>query len=344
VAQAALVVEELRSFDALCALEPCWRRLWQASTRATPFQTPEWLLAWWRHFAVDELIAFAVRRGDELVALLPMLVRRTPEGGRRAELVGMGNTDYVDLLARDDDAREAGALVLRRLATCSARWDSCELQPLAPDAALLGAPVPAELVAECGAIDVCPVLALPHGVARLDETVPARYLARLHYARRRLERLGRVRIDAADEHDAPRLLSALASLHEARWSAHGEPGVLADAVTRSFHLELAPALASRGMLRLYLLSVDGRAAAGFYGFAAGGCVYYYLGGFDPAFGRYSVGALVVLHAVEEAVRAGAESFDFLRGAESYKRRWGACDRPLYRRGLRRVHGGGVKEG
>jgi len=40
------------------------------------------------------------------------------------------------------------------------------------------------------------------------------------------------------------------------------------------------------------------------------------------------------HAIEEAVRAGASEFDFLRGKEAYKYKWGAKDRPTYRCVLR----------
>jgi CelD/BcsL family acetyltransferase involved in cellulose biosynthesis len=64
-------------------------------------------------------------------------------------------------------------------------------------------------------------------------------------------------------------------------------------------------------------------------------VRYYLGGFEPAYARASVGALVVAHALAEAQRHGAREFDFLRGREPYKYAWGAQDRPLLR--LRLYH-------
>ena|SRR5438105_11909593 len=60
-------------------------------------------------------------------------------------------------------------------------------------------------------------------------------------------------------------------------------------------------------------------------------VQLYLSGFDPALARFSLGTLLVGHAIEEAVREGAEEFDFLRGQEDYKYRWGAKDRLVYRR-------------
>jgi GNAT acetyltransferase-like protein len=56
--------------------------------------------------------------------------------------------------------------------------------------------------------------------------------------------------------------------------------------------------------------------------------YYYLGGFDPAFAQLSVGMLMIDHAVRDAIRDGAVKFDFLRGREAYKYRWGRRTVPL----------------
>jgi CelD/BcsL family acetyltransferase involved in cellulose biosynthesis len=80
---------------------------------------------------------------------------------------------------------------------------------------------------------------------------------------------------------------------------------------------------------MYALRLEGRTAAVFHGFAARDRTSYYLSGFDPAFERFSPGTLVVGHAIEEAAREGAAEFDFLRGGEPYKYRWGARDRPCY---------------
>jgi CelD/BcsL family acetyltransferase involved in cellulose biosynthesis len=64
-----------------------------------------------------------------------------------------------------------------------------------------------------------------------------------------------------------------------------------------------------------------------------GIVYYYLSGYDPDLEKQSIGTILVAHAVEQAVRDGATTFDFLRGAEEYKYAWGATDRMNRRRQL-----------
>jgi len=115
--------------------------------------------------------------------------------------------------------------------------------------------------------------------------------------------------------------------------SRGLPGVLADDVTQSFHRQVARRMLDAGALRMYAMRMNERIVAVFYGFAHQGTTYYYLSGFDPALDRLSIGSILVAHAVEEAVREGGTTFDFLRGAEEYKYSWGATDRINQRRQL-----------
>jgi CelD/BcsL family acetyltransferase involved in cellulose biosynthesis len=68
---------------------------------------------------------------------------------------------------------------------------------------------------------------------------------------------------------------------------------------------------------------------------AKGQAFFYLSGFDPLWARYSPGNALVGAAIAQAAREGATRFDFLRGQEAYKYRWGAADRPTLRLTLRR---------
>lgn len=66
----------------------------------------------------------------------------------------------------------------------------------------------------------------------------------------------------------------------------------------------------------------------YYGFIWRRRASYYLSGFDPAFRQYGIGNQLVAHAIEEAA-SEADVFDFLRGQEPYKYRWGAEDQPTF---------------
>ncbi|HEU4628134.1 MAG TPA: GNAT family N-acetyltransferase [Gemmatimonadaceae bacterium] len=329
-----IAVEPLTTAAELEALRPEWTRLWHRAG-GTPFQSPAWLLPWWRHFGRGEPLVLALRRtaGGELLGVAPFHTW-TGDGDRRLLFIGTGNTDHLDALLHPDAAAEGAAAILAELARHRDAWDACDLQQLPARSPLLAAPVPPSLRAATSVQDVCPVLPLPAPPAQLRDVLPRARRRQLATARNRAARLGSVCFEAADERTLPELLEALVRLHGARWAQRDQTGVLADPVTRAFHAEAAAALLALGALRLYALRIDDRIVGVYHGLADRRRAYYYIGGFDPSYEAVSPGALLVAHALEQAARVGAGEFDFLRGREPYKYAWGATDRPSYRRVLR----------
>ena len=53
--------EVITETDALTALESDWLDLCRRSPGVTPFQTPMWLLPWWRAFGSNDLAVIAAR-------------------------------------------------------------------------------------------------------------------------------------------------------------------------------------------------------------------------------------------------------------------------------------------
>ena len=201
-------------------------------------------------------------------------------------------------------------------------WD---LQQLRPSSTMLTCALPDGWSDSVGDHDVCLALSL----TELD--LSTHFRKKIRYYRRALARLGEVRVESATAANLDELLDALFALHAARWQQRGLPGVLADGAVQQFTRDVARRMLAAGALRMYAARVGERIAAVFYGFALGDTVYYYLGGYDPALEKLSIGTLIVAHAVDEAVRDGAATFDFLRGAEEYKYAWGAKDRMNRRR-------------
>lgn len=327
-ARPALEVAVLDTEAELRALVPEWRALATAG-ECTPFQRPEWILPWWAHFGTQAPAALTVRRGGELLGFAPLYVRPEPDGARVLALIGTGNTDYADVLAHPSCRREVAAAVLDHVSATCAEWDRCELGPLPPSSVLVEAAAPDGWQIARTQAGVCPVLALIGEPPAVKGSVRGSFLARLRNATRRLAKEHEMHVESAGPENAGALLEELCVLHEARWGARGEPGVLADARTRAFHMDVVTAMAEQDLLRLYVMRVDGLPAAAFYGFADGKRLYSYLGGFDPALARYSIGSLIILHAIEAAAARGAREVDFLRGREEYKYRWGGIDRPVY---------------
>jgi CelD/BcsL family acetyltransferase involved in cellulose biosynthesis len=323
----ALTVEVIEHGERLAELRPQWAELWRSDPAATPFQSPDWLLPWWKHVGDGALLSVAIHHGPLLAALLPAYVYTNPgSGSRQLLLLGAGTSDYLGGVFHPELATPAAELCIVALAAHREQWDESwlsqlpELSPLLRLAASGLAPVPTE----------------PCMIARIPPAgrVTGKLRENLRYYRKRADRLGTLRFSTATGDTASAFFELLADLHAARWTSRGESGVLANPGVLAAHRESVPLLAARGLLRLHALSIDDRPAAVFYGLIdAGGrpqrSLYCYLTGFAPEFRDVSPGTLLLGYAVEQAAADGATVLDMLRGQEAYKRFWRGQPQPTF---------------
>src|SRR4051794_5406478 len=312
--------EVITEIEKLESLETPWLELCR-KTNATPFQTPMWLLPWWRNFGSNDLAVIVSRSGENIDAIAPLYILRDDDSDESLGLfLGTGISDYLNVIG---DA----SLVIDEMSKLNCQlWD---LQQLQPSSSMLRVELPDGFSENVEDQEACPVLPL----TTFENLGSTHFQKKLRYYRRQLERTGEERIETPTPETLDDLLTALFNLHAARWKRRDPPGLLADDATQPFHREVARRMLDSGTLRMYATRINDRIAAVFYGFALNGIVYYYLSGYDPDLEKQSIGTILVAHAVEQAVRDGATAFDFLRGAEEYKYAWGATDRMNRRRQL-----------
>ena len=305
--------------------------LWRADPRATPFQSPAWLDAWWGALGRGERRDVVVHDGERLVAALPMRVSED-DATRRLIPVGAGESDYCDALVDPAASNAAGQLMTALLAAAEG-CDEVFLPDLRAGSPLLGA-VPDGWIADDAPGEICPVLTLPDTGPLLPALTKSQRRKVVH-DRHRAEHAGGVIEAMADVADIDAALDALFSLHAARWAAAGQPGVLADPRVQAMHRAAAPALAAAGLLRLVTVRFGGRVVAVLLGFADGSRGYSYINGVAADVPGQSFGSMAFATLIERAVTDGAREFHFLRGEESYKYQWGAHPTYTMRRTLRR---------
>ncbi|MBM3137971.1 MAG: GNAT family N-acetyltransferase [Chloroflexi bacterium] len=80
-----------------------------------------------------------------------------------------------------------------------------------------------------------------------------------------------------------------------------------------------------GILQLSFLQIDQSKAAAYLSFDYGKHVLVYNSGFDHQFSEYSPGWVLLSYLIQHAVETGKSHFDFMRGDETYKYRFGADD-------------------
>jgi CelD/BcsL family acetyltransferase involved in cellulose biosynthesis len=175
--------------------------------------------------------------------------------------------------------------------------------------------------------ETCPVLEFP---ATFDEYVKSLGKNMREQMRRypkRLEKQFHVEYELAQTPEqVETALGDLFQLHGKRWRARGQTGVLALPKRQKFHRLVCEKFLANDWLRLWTLRCDGKSACVLLCYFWGGKYWFFIGGFEPELMRWSVGTCLFARVFQTAIEEGAKEFDFLRGAEEYKYRYGATDR------------------
>ena len=322
---------------AFAALATEWDGLAARGMTDTPFQTLAYQRAWWTHLQPEAatLLTVAARAASGELAAIGCFFHR--EGALHFNGC-IEETDYLDLIAPADRAAWAWEQVLDCLETLGApAWtalDLCNLPAASPTREALRALAEGRgYTVREEQIETCPTIVLPASFDAYLESLDSKQRRELSRKLRRAEaaELTTTAIGPDDDVDAAveRFLALLqTSTFEKRdWLNEGRRAV--------FH-EVARAAQAAGTLQLLFCGIDGRAAAALFNFDYRDRIWVYNSGLDPAaYSALSPGVILTAAAIERAIGLGRAEFDFLRGDEEYKYRFGATDRPIYRLILQR---------
>lgn len=312
----------LRSTSELYASVPRWSALWRDDPTATPFQSPEWLVPWWRQFGQEGLRAVAIARDGAWIGFLPFYLYREPYTGERQLLqIGISSSDYLDgIFAPACSAahiREALELLLHEPG-----WDVFYASQMPGHSRLYHAVRQMNDVRvrqfegeSCSRMRAVTMAELPPKLRR-----------NAMYYRNRAERLGPLEFQVAGAGDLAEGFHALCRLHSDRWQNRGEPGVLSDERVIAWHRETLPLLEQSGMLRLCLLRLNGEIIAALYSLVDPHwrplrTQYVYITAFARKHSALRPGTLLLALATERAAEDGIAVIDMLRGHEAYKQLW-----------------------
>jgi CelD/BcsL family acetyltransferase involved in cellulose biosynthesis len=303
----------------LAELEKPWKALAAASERATIFQTWEWSAAWWRHNKRGKTLFVLVCQDEQgrVIGLAPLF-----RSVGTLQLIGTGGSDYLDFLTLPGVEEAVAQGIGAWLQENRSRWLWADLQQVAPGGAAASLPAATILQGE-----TCPFLPLPESYESFLKTLSKKHRQNIGYYERSMAKTHALERRVATSTTLPQDMEAFFSLHQLRWRGRWMPGAFASSAARALHTDAAASLLESGNLRLHTLWLDGKAVAAIYCFHKGTTTYYYLGGFDPALAKLSPGTVLTAKAIQYAIEQdGATTFDFLRGDEGYKYRWGAQDR------------------
>jgi CelD/BcsL family acetyltransferase involved in cellulose biosynthesis len=306
-----------------------WEGLLAQTPSPMPFVTPAWQQVWLEHFGGGRTLrVFTARDGERLVGVAPLLV---DEG--RAEFVGHYSIcDYMDVVVTPGFEAPFFPSLISRLADEGVREMDFRgvLETSCTKAGVSDAAAAAGYTVTCEDEAVSPGICLP---ATWDEYLGSLSKKDRHELRRKLRRLEMAGGDL-DLRVITVAAEAQAELDEffrlMRLSSHHKEEFLERPGMETFFRTMTGVMAGEGMLRMYMLTLDGQAVAAVLNFDVGGQLYMYNSGYDPAYAHYAVGLMSKALLVKDAIENGRSCVDFLRGHESYKYDLGGKDRQVYR--------------
>lgn len=314
-----------------------WNDLVEQSIADTPFSRYEYLSEWWKtlgggEWKQVELVLASASENGQLIGIAPLFI--TDYDGRQAlMLVGsIEISDYLDLIVRAEDlSRFLSGLLDFLLSLQADNWSALDWYNL-PDASPTLAALRAE--SERGGWTYHEEVYRPTPYIPLNDSFDE-YLSRLdkkqrHEIRRKLRRAaesGRVRFYVVDK-DAD-IRAELDGFFHLMLQDPNKAMFLKDAMREQMSLTIQAAH-EQGYLWLGFLEVDGAKVAASLNFDYKNKLWGYNSGVSRAYMELSPGWVLLAHTIQWCCENGRDEFDFMRGDEEYKYRFGGVNRHVMR--------------
>ena len=298
-----------------------WSDLVERCADASIFQTPEWVLPWWKHFAEGHERVVTVRRAGRLVALVPLVELRRRGYGLHAKVLAFAGEPLADRLGLvvDDTDAEAADVASRALVAGTGDFDVVELSELDVDGA--GERAIARAIRAAGTVAaerVCsraPVLRLDRPWDEVSQAFSKSLRTRLKRARRRQAERGDFAFTrwqpAADA--VPGLLQRFRDIEDRSWKGDRGVGVFAEGARWAFMNEIAHGFSARGWLDVATLENSERLIAYRFGFRFRGVFLDFNLAHDPDASEFSPGRTLLDDVVRDSHRIGLKAVDASRG-------------------------------
>ncbi len=332
-----MITDLINGSDVFALLADEWDDLAQRGMTDTPFQSLAYQKAWWTHLHPENGRLHTITVRNEQNELLAIACLYNLDGALYFNGC-VEETDYLDLIVSAEDAEAAWQAVLDCLCSTSfPEWHSMDLCNI-PEASPTRTILPQEaqrrgLLFNERVNEVCPVIPLADSFEGYLDSIDSKQRREINRKLRRATGADAELVVVGPDDDVDTAVTDFLELlqkstfEKRDWLTDGRRAVFYDA---------AHAAQKAGTLQLLFIEVRGKKAAGLFNFDYRDRIWVYNSGLDPElFGALSLGVVITAKAIEYAIENGRTTFDFLRGNETYKYRFGAQDTTIYRLHLAR---------
>lgn len=335
----------IRSLPELISLEKEWNDLLAISASHVPFLRHEYITAWWQgmgggEWSHGELYIVTARAEDgRLIGIAPLFLTENRESEPALMLLGsIEISDYLDVIARPEDMPAFLEALLEHLAGDQA--PACQLLDwynlLENSSTLTALQVAAEKrgwTYTQQLLQHCPYIPL---AGDWEKYICGIDKKQRHEIRRKMRRAEEYYLPVRwyITQDGTRLAQDIDGFLDLMACDPDKARFLTPAMRTQMHT-IVHAAHQSGWLQLAFIEVNGEKAAGYLNFDYMNHIWVYNSGLDFRFSELSLGWVLLGHLLEWANEHKRQSFDFMRGDEQYKYRFGAIDRRVVRAMVRK---------
>ena len=315
--------ETLTDPAAFVNLAEDWESLAGQDPSATVFHLPQYLGIWWNEFgsSCEELAVVALREADQLRGVCA-LTRH--EGGVVRFAGDPDVTDYLGPVSCSEDRDVVAAAVIKEARTIGQRLEFNGLAAESgwPDA-FAAAAKEAGLTASIVELDACPRISVAEGFDAYLAALSGKLRHEIRRKERRLREAGEMIVRISDPSTIDHDLETFFTFTRADDGGKGD--FFGHHARASFFSAIGAAFLNHGLLRVVVLELDGVPLGVDIGFARNGVWSLYNMSYERERSDLAPGMVLVGETIRLATIEGCSTFDFLRGREPYKYRFGAMD-------------------
>jgi CelD/BcsL family acetyltransferase involved in cellulose biosynthesis len=336
-------IEIVQSITELAHLEKEWNELLNISASHVPFLRYEYLATWWQTLGGGEwqhgdLYVVCGRKADgSLGGVAPLFLTDNLDGEPALMLLGsIEISDYLDMIASPEDLDRFTSLLFQHLDSFPG-WKVLDLYNILEESPSL--PALENASREMGwnyrqeRLQHSPYIPLPGDWETYLANIDKKQRHEIRRKIRRLEEAGEKSHWYIVEDEA-NLDQEIDDFLRLMGQDPAKQAFLTD-VMRSQMRASVKAAFHAGWLQLSFLEIEGEKAAGYLNFDFDDHIWVYNSGWDMRFSTYSPGWVLLGYLLQWANEQGRKSFDFMRGDEEYKYRFGGIDRFISRAIIRR---------
>jgi CelD/BcsL family acetyltransferase involved in cellulose biosynthesis len=319
-------------------LAPHWNSLLQGSHIKLPFLSYEFQRAWWKRKGGDEWpdarLNILLGYEDHKLRAIAPLFRVENEGRTELRFIGSHEiSDFLDFICKKEDLPSfLNSLFAFLQSDLESNWnliDLCNLLDHSESLAIIREVAHKHnLKFNSETLQASPYIPIPEQFDVYAESLDSKHA---HELRRKMRRASRYPLPiemeiVGQEDNYEEALSDFFSL----MVMEDEKADFLTSKMRTQMNEIGIAAFKNGWGQLVFLKIGDERSAAFLNFDYDNQIWAYNGGLNPKFADLSPGWLLMAEMIDWCIDNKREVFDFMRGDEEYKYRFGAIDRFVLR--------------